>query len=146
MSCLFDYIVSSFGTLCFFLSLSGMAIASHRRASATFVTTVKLRCDVRCDTSLKLRMRVLLRLSKFFRCDFLCWHLRLFVRFSIISIFRAILNSHILQIVTLEQKLRESSVGEIEFLAPSCFAGSALTPDTFFGEIYRRFRELCSRF
>ena len=109
-----------------------------------FVTTVKLRCDVRCDTSLKLRMRFLLRLSKFFRGDFLCRHLRLFVRFSIISIFRAILNSHILRIVTLEQKLRKSFFDEIEFLAPSCSAGSALTPDTFFGEIYRRFRELCS--
>ena len=104
---------------------------SHRRASAIFVTTVKLRCD----TSLKLRMRFLLRLSKFFRCDFLCRHLRLFVRFLIISIFRAILDSHILQIVTLEQKLRKSFFGEIEFLAPSCSAGSALTPDTFFGEI-----------
>ena len=109
-----------------------------------FVTTVKLRCDVRCDTSLKLRMRFLLRLSKFFRGDFLCRHLRLFVRFSIISIFRAILNSHILRIVTLEQKLRKSFFDEIEFLAPSCSAGSALTPDTFFGEIYRRFRELCA--
>ena len=110
-----------------------------------FVTTVKLRCDVRCDTSLKLRMRFLLRLSKFFRCNFLCWHLRIFVRFSI---FRAILNSYILQIVTLEQKLRtgRSFFGEIEFLAPSCSAGSALTPNTLFGKIYRRFRELCSSF
>ena len=91
-------------------------------------------------------------------CDFCCDYLNffdaifcvgicdLFVRFSIISIFRAILNSRILQIVTLEQKLRKSFFGEIEFLAPSCSAGSALTPDTFFGEIYQRFRELCSSF
>ena len=88
---------------------------SHRRASAIFVTAVKLRCAVRCDTSLKLRMRFLLRLSKFFRRDFLCWHLRLFVRFSIISIFRVILNSHILQIVTLEQKLRKSFLVKLSF-------------------------------
>ena len=66
--------------------------------------------------------------------------------FSIISIFGAILNSHILQIVTFEQKLRKSFFGEIEFLAPSCSAGSVLTRDTFFGEVYRRFRELCSSF
>ena len=64
------------------------------------------------------------------------------MQFSMISIFRAILNSHILQIVTLEQKLRKSFFGEIEFLATSCSARSARTPDTFFGEIYRRFREL----
>ena len=50
------------------------------------------------------------------------------------------LNSHILYIVTLEQKLRKPFFGEIEFLAPSCSAGPALTPDTFFGEIYRYFR------
>ena len=48
------------------------------------------------------------------------------MQFSIISIFRAILNSHILQIVALEQKLRKSFFGEIEFLALSCSAGSAL--------------------
>ena len=64
----------------------------------------------------------------------------------IILIFQAILNSHILQIVTLEQKLHKSFFGEIEFLAPSCSAGSALMPDTFFGDIYRRFSELCSSF
>ena len=68
------------------------------------------------------------------------------MRFSIISIFRATLNSHILQIVTLEQELRKSFFGEIEFLAPSCSAGSALTPDTFFGEVYQRFHKLCSSF
>ena len=51
--------------------LPGMAIASHRRGSAIFVMAVKLPCDVRCDTSLKLRIRFLLRLSKFFRWDFL---------------------------------------------------------------------------
>ena len=64
------------------------------------------------------------------------------MRFSIISIFRAILNSHILQIVTLEQKLRrpKAFLGEVEFLAPSCSAGSTLTPNTHvFGKIYRRF-------
>ena len=38
-------------------------------------------------------------------------------------------NSHTLQIVTLEQKLRKSFFGEIEFLAPSCSAGSVLTPN-----------------
>ena len=60
------------------------------------------------------------------------------MRFSIISIFRAILNSHILQIVTLVQKLRgpKSFFGEIEFLAPSCFAGSTLTPNAHFLEKY----------
>ena len=68
------------------------------------------------------------------------------MRFSIILIFRAILNSHILQIVTLEQKLRKSFFGEIELLAPSCSAGSALKPDILFEKIYRRFRELCSGF
>ena len=40
---------------------------------------------MRYDTLLKLHLRCLLRLSKFFLCDFLCLHLRLFVRFSIIS-------------------------------------------------------------
>ena len=68
------------------------------------------------------------------------------MRFSIILIFCAILNSHILRIVTLVQKLRESFFGEIEFLAPSCSAGLALTPNTPFGKIYRQFRELCSSF
>ena len=43
-------------------------------------------------------------------------------------------------------KLPESFFGEIEFLAPSCSAGSALTPNTPFGKIYRRFRELCFSF
>ena len=90
-------------------------------------------------------MRFLFGLSKFFRCDFLCKHLRLFVRFSI---FRAILNSHILQIVTLVQKLRGFKLffGEIEFLAPGCSVESTLTPNTPFGKICRRFRELCSSF
>ena len=117
--------------LCFTHLKTKMAITSQRKGSAIFVITVKLRCDVRCecDTSLKLQMRFLLQLSKFFQCDFLCWHLQLFVRFSIISIFQAILNSHILQILTLEQKLWKSFFGEIEFVAPSCSAGSALTPD-----------------
>ena len=91
---------------------------------------------MRCDTSLKLRMQFLLRLSKFFRCNFLCWHLPLFARFLIISIFRAIVDSHILQIVTLVQKLHKSFFGEIEFLAPSCSAGSGLMPNTLFGKIY----------
>ena len=93
-------------------------------------------------------MRLLLRLSKFFRCDFLCWQLRLLVQFSIISIFRAILNSHILQTVMLVQKLNRSNsfFGEIEFLAPSCSAGSTLTLNTLFGQTYRRFLELCSSF
>ena len=45
---------------------------SHRRGSAIFVTTVKLRGDVRCNTSLKLPIRFLLQLSKFFRYDVLC--------------------------------------------------------------------------
>ena len=50
------------------------------------------------------------------------------------SIFRSILNSHILQIVTLVQKLRrlKSFFDEIEFLAPNCSAKSTLTPNTFF--------------
>ena len=46
----------------------------------------------------------------------------------------------------LEQTLRKSFFNAIEFLAPSYFAGSALTPNTPFGKIYRRFRELCSSF
>ena len=34
------------------------------------------------------------------------------------------MNSHSLRIVTLVQKLRKSFFGEIEFLAPSCSAGT----------------------
>ena len=48
--------------------------------------------------------------------------------------------------VTLVQKLRKSFFGEIEFLAPTCSSGSALTLDTLFGKIRRRVRELCSSF
>ena len=54
--------------------------------------------------------------------------------------------SYILRIVTLVQKLRKSFFGKIEFVAPSRSAGSALTPNTPFGKIYRRFHELCSSF
>ena len=46
-----------------------------------------------------------------------------------------------MQIVALVQKLRKSFFGKIEFSAPSCSSGSALTLDTLFEKIYRRVRE-----
>ena len=72
-------------------------------------------------------------------CDYLC-------DFRLFRFFEQFFNSHMLQIVTLEQKLRKSFFGEIEFLTPSRSAGSALTPNTLFKEIYQRFRKLCSSF
>ena len=95
---------------------------------------------MRCDTSLELPMRFLLRLSRlhFFDAIFcvgIC-NCAIFDHFDFSSNFELY--------VTLVQKLRrpKSFFGEIEFLAPS-FAGSTLTPNTLLGKIYRRFRELC---
>ena len=119
---------------------------SHRRGSSIFVTTIKLRCDV--ILHLTCRCNFCCNYLNFFDaifcvgiCDYLC-DLRLFRFFEQFWTF----------VFYKSSRQCKNWIGlshflvKLSFYAPSCSAGSTLTPNTFFGKIYQRFRELCSSF